>query len=52
MDITGIWNTSSYECDEETPAQEKIKIEKHGDVFSAIKLSGDNCIPTGYETLF
>ncbi len=50
VDITGIWNANGYYCDAETPAQEKVQIEKHGEVFSAIKLVGDNCIPAGYET--
>ncbi len=49
-DITGIWNSSDYECNGEAVAQTQIRIEKHGDVFSAIKLNGDKCLPAGYET--
>jgi hypothetical protein len=49
-DISGNWTANGYTCDAETLLEEKIKIEKNGDVFTAIKMTGDNCIPAGYET--
>jgi len=51
-DISGIWTSSDYQCPAGVEHTEKIKIEKHGSVYTAIKLIGDDCVPTGYVTFF
>ncbi|TXI29125.1 MAG: hypothetical protein E6Q60_05635 [Nitrosomonas oligotropha] len=52
VDISGIWTSDDYQCPAGVKHTEKIKIEKHDSVFTAIKLQGDDCINTGYLTFF
>ena len=49
-DISGVWNSSDYECPAGIQHIEKFKIVKNEDVYTAIKLVGDACVPAGFVT--
>lgn len=49
-DISGVWSSNDYECPAGTNHIEKFKIEKNEGVYTAIKLIGDDCVPTGFVT--
>ncbi len=47
-DLSGVWVTDNYQCPVGVVHSEKVKIEKNGMVYTAIKLVGDNCVPAGF----
>ncbi len=48
-DLAGIWDATGYTC-ETSIAVEKIKITVNGNKLTAVKITGDNCVPKGEIT--
>ena len=48
--IAGNWIAEGYTCKGQPLSEQKVKISEKGDVFTAVKLVGDDCAPTGYAT--
>ena len=48
--ISGNWTAEGYTCGDQTLPEQKVKITEEGDVFTAIKSIGNNCMPAGYTT--
>lgn len=48
-DLAGIWDATGYTC-ESSIAVEKIKITVTGNKITAVKITGDNCVPAGEIT--
>ena len=51
IDLAGLWIASGYVCQEGvTVPEEKVRIQYMGNVFTAIKEKGDECIRSGEVT--
>lgn len=51
-DIEGEWMAEGYNCENKTGLTEEIVIDQSGDLFFAIKITGDDCIQAGDSTWF
>lgn len=50
--VEGEWIAEGYNCENLTGLSEVIKINKQGNIFYAIKLTGDDCIQAGDTTWY
>ncbi len=50
IDLTGIWESHDYECPHGTKHTELVTIRHSGERLWATKITGDDCVPAGYET--
>ncbi len=50
IDLNGVWVGENYQCPKGTYHREYIRIIHQGCDITAVKLSGDACIPSGYTT--
>lgn len=50
IDLTGKWESSDYECPAGTKHREVVSIKHVGEGIKAIKVTGDPCVPAGFET--
>ena len=51
VDLSGTWVAEGYDCPPDFNAAELIEIEISGDDLLANKTVGDECVPTGMDTL-
>jgi len=50
IDLTGTWECRDYECPHGTKNTELVAITPSGEKLVATKITGDDCVPAGYET--
>lgn len=48
--IEGVWIAEGYNCENLSNLSEEIRIDKKVDTYYAIKVTGDDCIPSGDTT--
>jgi hypothetical protein len=50
VNLSGLWQSSDYECPGGTKHTERLQITQDGTHVSAVKTVGDDCIQTGHES--
>src|SRR6478609_6100023 len=50
VNLSGLWQSSDYECPAGTKHTERLQITQDGTHISAMKTLGDDCIQTGHES--
>ena len=50
MNLSGLWQSSDYECPAGVKHTERVQITQDGTHISAVKTLGDDCVPTGHES--
>jgi hypothetical protein len=50
INLTGVWDSDDYECPYGTKHTERVSISHSGEDLIAIKITGDDCVPAGFET--
>jgi len=49
MDLTGTWESADYEC-RGTKRTERVEISHVEQHLTAVKITGDDCVPAGFGT--
>lgn len=50
VNLTGNWHTSDYECPLGVKNIELVAVAHEGERIVATKITGDDCVPAGFET--
>jgi len=50
ISLTGVWECSEYECPVGTKHTERVSISHADEHLIATKITGDDCVPAGFET--
>lgn len=50
VNLSGLWQSSDYECPAGIKHTEGLQITQDGTHISAVKTLGDDCVPTGHES--
>ena len=50
VNLSGLWQSSDYECPAGIKHTERLQITQDGTHISAVKTLGDDCVPTGHES--
>lgn len=50
INLSGEWVSTGYQCPFGTYHEETIQITHLNDELKAIKITGDDCVPAGYQT--
>ena len=50
VDLTGTWRSNDYECPWGVKHSELVRLVHEGGQITATKITGDDCVPAGFET--
>lgn len=50
VDLTGTWRSDDYECPWGVKHSERVSVVDEGERIVATKITGDDCVPAGFET--
>ena len=50
VDLTGTWRTDDYDCPWGVKHSQLVSVAHDGDRIVATKVTGDDCVPAGFET--